>query len=476
MEPPREQLLTLLHHPGHALNEEDLLLLWKYLCPRLDGLRTVRDNTVRVRDRGTVGRSVGPDVSDVTLELDGIRRSGDLEIHRQTADWYRHGHHRNSNFNTVVLHLVLTGAEEPVRRQDDHWVDTLVLEPYLDDVRDELREGIEPSVRERRRQVKRPCYREQPDEEKIGETLARAGDAWLAKRAGTFREEPRDGFVRELIGALGYTRNHDAFDRLARRSDLTRFRGRVSANASTDFLEGYLLGVGGWLDEQPGSLNRTMTRRRRTWKTRWSENEPLVDSDNWTRSGVRPQARPIRRWVCFGWATRRVLDEFPCWSRWLRRQVGEELERNPGTGTLRRALDRVFRLPPNNYWRRHYSRTDDVRTEVPRSVGRTWFDQVSVNVLLPYLYFRSVYEGRPGLREAVEETFREAPPSLSNRRTRRIQRQWGFENGDFEWGSVRRQQGAVHLYKEGCVEDNCGECPLNVGEATAEPSLFEDRR
>lgn len=475
MEPPRDLLLTFLQYPDTSLTEDEILLLWMYLSSRLKGLSTSEGRRVQVRDAGSVDRSTGPDVRNATLILNGVRRTGAVEIHRQTADWYAHEHHRDEGFNTVILHVVLTGEDEPVRRQDDQWVDTLVLEPHLPVLQSTLRSELGPSIEKRRRRVKRPCYREDPDESTFRETLGSIGMAWMTKRAALFREHSRDRFLRELIGALGYSRNHGAFDRLARRIRFGTFRDRLRQTHRTNRLEGLLLGRGGWFAEDR-RFNRSIERRRQRWTTDWSGSTKRVDTDRWRRSGVRPHVRPVRRWIALGWATHRVLQRFDSWADWCRNDLVPVLKEKSRPAGIRQILSEVFRLPGGNYWNHHYSLGDDPHDSVPSPVGSTWFDQLLVNLIVPYLYFVSIRDRDEIVRDCVNETLRRMSPSLTNRRTRRVTRQWGFDNGDFDWKNALQQQGAIHLYKSGCRADRCDQCPFRNETRSADDQLFEKSR
>ena len=49
----------------------------------------------------------GPDFKDASILLNDKKITGDVEIHFRTEDWNRHYHHKDPNYNRVVLHVVL---------------------------------------------------------------------------------------------------------------------------------------------------------------------------------------------------------------------------------------------------------------------------------------------------------------------------------------------------------------------------------
>lgn len=475
MEPPRKLFLTLLNHPATSLRENELLLLWKYICPRLSDFCTVSGSSLKVVDSGRIDRSEGPDVKDVTLRLNGITRTGSVEIHRQTADWYRHGHHRLKTFNTVVLHVVLTGERVKVRREDDHWVETVVLKDYLPEIKSLLKSVEESRIRSRRKSVKRPCYRDDPGALDVRPKLDRAGRVWLDKRAAEIRKLNSDGLLQSTVEALGYSRNHQPFTRLAERIDFEWFREVLADCRITREVEGLLIGLGGWF-ESSGTFNVPIYRRRRNWDRCWERTDSVLECDQWVRGGVRPQNRPIRRWVNFGWSLRRLYRRQVSWVEWIHSTVEPLLARRDFRRRTLASLSRLFGFPDGNYWKFHYSLTDSPRSSVPSPVGPAWFDQLIVNVLLPYFYWHSLNAGRQDLRRRVLARFSGYPAVLGNRRTKRVLKQWGFPKDSDVYESVRQQQGAVHLYKQGCVRGNCDGCPFNRRENTAGPELFDSPR
>jgi hypothetical protein len=62
---------------------------------------------------GRPGPGRGPDFLDAVLERDdGLRVSGDIEVHVRTSGWQAHGHGRDTRYNGVVLHVAASGDAE----------------------------------------------------------------------------------------------------------------------------------------------------------------------------------------------------------------------------------------------------------------------------------------------------------------------------------------------------------------------------
>ena len=49
----------------------------------------------------------GPDFKNASILLNNKEITGDVEIHFNSKDWYKHNHHLDPNFKKVILHVVL---------------------------------------------------------------------------------------------------------------------------------------------------------------------------------------------------------------------------------------------------------------------------------------------------------------------------------------------------------------------------------
>ncbi len=128
--------LHLLHDPEVRLDElpEALIQdLWQHANYGRADLRTTAGAQIHVVQTGLTNSNGGPDFLGAHVRLDDTLWIGDVEIHRSSVEWFRHGHHRDHRYNSVILHVTLlsdlwTGT---VVRQDGTVVPELVLSRYL---------------------------------------------------------------------------------------------------------------------------------------------------------------------------------------------------------------------------------------------------------------------------------------------------------------------------------------------------------
>jgi hypothetical protein len=94
------------------MKEEFLHWLWKNRLFDAASLRDSEDGAIEVISPGMYNRDSGPDFFNTLLVIGGISWAGNTEIHLNSSDWYRHGHHTDHAYDNVILHLVFNKDTE----------------------------------------------------------------------------------------------------------------------------------------------------------------------------------------------------------------------------------------------------------------------------------------------------------------------------------------------------------------------------
>ncbi|MBF6597452.1 MAG: DUF2851 family protein [Fermentimonas sp.] len=88
------------------LNSEQLLhFIWKNRLYNTDSLKTENGEMIEVLEPGLYNENAGPDFFNSKIRAKGKVWAGNVEIHRASSDWVRHGHHKDKAYNSVILHL-----------------------------------------------------------------------------------------------------------------------------------------------------------------------------------------------------------------------------------------------------------------------------------------------------------------------------------------------------------------------------------
>ena len=193
--------------------ERALAQYWRDHGASLPPLQCDDGSRLRVVYPGRASSAAGPDFRDAVLQREsGEVVRGDVELHLRRRGWEAHGHHTDSGYNGVVLHVVLHGGDTPITLASGRRVPTAALFPRTLGAR-ARREAPPP------RPLPLAALPTAPS--RLARTLDREGDARFFTKVRSFAlqpgatADPSDALYRGLMGGLGYGGNSAAMLRLA---------------------------------------------------------------------------------------------------------------------------------------------------------------------------------------------------------------------------------------------------------------------
>lgn len=89
-----------------SYTENLLHYVWKYRLFNPVGLVTHTGEPVEIIDTGLHNSHAGADFFNAKVKIGDKLWAGNVEIHLRSDDWYRHGHHTDKAYNSVILHVV----------------------------------------------------------------------------------------------------------------------------------------------------------------------------------------------------------------------------------------------------------------------------------------------------------------------------------------------------------------------------------
>lgn len=95
--------------------EKLMQFVWQHRLWDYTPLRTSDGRRVRIIHPGTLNHDSGPDFFNASVEIDGQRWAGNIEIHVRASDWMRHGHDRDRAYDSVILHVVQVDDAQVMR-------------------------------------------------------------------------------------------------------------------------------------------------------------------------------------------------------------------------------------------------------------------------------------------------------------------------------------------------------------------------
>lgn len=440
---------NVLRDENDLPTERLLQAVWLHQRLCHDRLKTVDGKTVRIFHPGFANPEGGPDFSDAVIQIgDDAPRSGDVEIDLRAGNWRAHGHDRNPNFQNVLLHVV--------------WEDTrpaagappmLSLERSLDAPLGELCVWLEEEpLRRFPENLRGKCCAalRELDEAQVAGLLREAALARFQSKAAYLRVRAQGAGWEQclwegLFRALGY--KHNAWPM----QNLAASRERWARGMDSAFgLQARLFGISGLL---PLELSRGQTDDngylRRIWDRWWRErdefNDCLLPRTVWKFRGLRPANHPQRRlalaahWLAAG----DVVQKLEQW-------CAAELPDTRLPGSLRKILEGER----DEFWSWHWT-FRSVRLPKPQPLlGDARATDLAANVILPWLWTRSVEGKNRNWQRRVERRYFAWPPAQDNS-TLRLARQRLLGSGrDHLCRGAAAQQGLTQIARDFCGRSN----------------------
>ena len=112
------------------MQEEYLHFLWRMKRLNFTQLKLTNGAPVSVEEVGWYNLDAGPDFFNGTVLIDGIKWSGNIELHIKSSDWYVHKHHLDDAYNNVILHVVFKHDKDVI--VNGVKLPTIELENHID--------------------------------------------------------------------------------------------------------------------------------------------------------------------------------------------------------------------------------------------------------------------------------------------------------------------------------------------------------
>jgi len=428
------------------ISEKQLSLIWQRLLGK--ELTTIEGKHLRVIYPGRCNGDNGPDFRDAVIAMnDSSSVKGDIEIHIKSSDWYRHKHHCDPEYNSVILHVVAQhSASSATLTRSGKSVPVLCLshEPWH-------QAYLMPYYQ-------LPCFQitRCPDRQTLMELLNVAGRERFKQKAALFQvslqqEEAGQVFFQSMMRALGYSKNTMPFEELARRVPLNFIEG-TELRESSVLEQAWLLGTAGLLSFQRRRRifpkERELQELEQIWQS-IDKGTKTMTEDDWHLSRIYPNNSPVRRIVAQSYVLQRYRREGLLMGML---QVVRDISLMAGYHRLEDSLI-VF---GSAYWQEHFDFGAKTRKSV--LLGHSKAAEIVVNVILPFAFAWGETTGELELKEKAIKFYNHYPKLAENEILRHMVRQLCLESvPDF---TACHQQGLIHIFRNYCREGRCSHCPL----------------
>lgn len=433
-----------------CLTERHLQVMWleqKYFR----SLKTREGAPIHVVSPGCWNAEAGPDFRKAHLVIDGVDYFGDVEIHLFDEGWKQHRHHRDPNYDNVILHIALWA---PKQQQVIATVsEKPILCSYFQNAITIPHSRIVQLI-----DLDLYPYERCSGAGRCGETLFRylsegkvssffrSAARWrLQKKYEHLSAHSRTTADQAAVGiaaALGYKNNSSAFIDLYHW--LCQYRHRDEATLYALALKGC-----GFFNEH----------YQRLWgandfynelKERVAHIEPHVAVE--LRMGnIRPHNHPIRR---LAYLSKMIRDPKAALLPVRLRELWDATHHD--TRLLWQELVKLIPDYKDDYWNFHYTfNNHQIETHLPL-VGVSLKQEMVINTFLPILY--SYVKDHPDF-DAFYSTLATASTGKSRYLSQRF-------FGDTQKSSLMKRaeivQGSYQLHHDFCIhyETSCSGCPF----------------
>jgi hypothetical protein len=391
-------------------------------------------HNIEVLSAGEPNRNSGPDFLDARIRIDEMVFAGNVEIHINASDWYRHGHHHNKAYDNVILQLVLNRDAE-VRRttgeiiptaeirfdnkltgvyrqlmQDEQWIS---CQPYIKQVNAVIIDEWLTSLAIRRLEQKSLILRD---------ALHQNQNSWEA------------AFYQQLAHNFGFRLNGEIFGLLARSLP---YRLILKHRNSIFQIEAMLFGQAGMLTSNKGDCYFEALKREYHFLKRKYNLTPL-EKHLWKFLRLRPANFPTIR-----------IAQFSAFLHKTPYMFSTILE----TGD-RKKLESLFKVSASEYWNTHYVFNKESGMNV-KNLGRFAIRSIIINTVVPVLYFY-------GQQRLVNEYSERAKTLLMGLpgENNSVIRKWGALG--IEAGNAFISQALLQQKNEFCNYRLCLNCKIGI--------------
>lgn len=393
---------------------------------------TTTGQVLEVIDSGQANTDAGPDFFNAKIKLDGVWWAGNIEIHHASSDWFKHGHHTNPVYDSVILHIA-THIDAEIYRSNGKRIPQLQLDcpTYIQDNYHELLCTDKYP----------PCYRI------ISSLSPLTIHSWmsalqferfqqktdqLSERLKFCNNNWEDAFFITLARNFGFGLNSDAFETMAKHLPL---RAVDKHRDSLFQIEALFFGQAGLLQEDIEDDYYHKLKKEYQYLAHKFCLSPM-DTLQWRFLRLRPDNFPHIRIAQLACLYHRSYGLF---SQLMEKQTLKEIHDLLKGGT-------------SEYWLRHHS-FGLSSPERPKNLSTSSINLLVINTVITFLYAYGVHKGNESLCNRASR-FLEELKSENNY----IIRMW--EQCGIKAKHAGDSQALIQLKKEYCDKKKCLYCRI----------------
>ncbi len=416
--------------------EEFLQYVWENRLFYNENLKTENGERLEILNVGKRNSDAGPDFFNARIKIEDTIWAGNIEIHKNAGDWFRHNHQTDQSYDNVILHVVEVN-DQPVFRNKTGEIATLVLKypEYLKVNYQTLLDSktwipcenqfhkVDPVILQlgfNRLMIERL-------EEKTGEILLRLEQN---------KNDWNSTFYQMLARMFGFKVNAVPFELLAKSLPIEVLAKHKS---SLFQIEALLFGNSGLLNDQLLGDDYYLKLREEYSFLYKKYHLKAIESHLWKFMRLRPGNFPTVR---ISQLAALILRSHGLFSKII------ELENLAD-------LKQLFKVEASEYWTTHYNfNKTSVRTSV-KELGESSVNMLIINVVIPFLFVYGEKQNKEHLKNRALD-FLEQLPAEENSVIEKWDKMGVRSRSAFE------SQALLQLKNKYCERKKCLNCQIGV--------------
>ena len=416
------------------MTEIFLHYVWQHRHFDFLNARTTKGKLINIKHTGIYNTNAGPDFTQAIIEIDDITWVGNVEIHIKSSDWFKHKHHTDGKYKSVILHVVYESDMDVI-------IDSNYLVPTL-----ELKNLISLKMFDAyKRLIMQPdillCRNYLPNVDSL--ILTSQLSSLLIERILKKTKQAQsvleickydwnELIYRVLAKTFGCKTNSYAFEFLTQNLPYKIISKHSDSLLQLDAL---FFGVAGFLQESDGSEYMEKLMYEYAY-LKHKYGLISIDGSCWNMLRLRPQNFPTIRIAQFSALMHNTKGFISDWV------LGADVE----------SLKLWLMVSPDDYWQTHY-RFGKSSAKHSVSLGEQTIFSIFINtiILLRFLYAKNT--GNNELQEKALRLYEYFP--FENNKTTRVVKDSAFKlehSGD--------SQAIMELLTQYCLQKRCLKCAI----------------
>lgn len=411
--------------------EHLLQYVWMHKIFPIKMLQTTDGISLEIIDSGLHNSDAGPDFFNAKIKIGETLWVGNVEVHSNSSDWFRHGHDKDRNYDSVILH-VTGNADCHIFRPDGQPIPQFVLD-CPDYVLRHYKELCQNSSSPRCNSILSalPKLRIHSWLEALLIERLEQKTKQIQERVDHCEGSWEDAFFVTLSRNLGFGLNGDTFERWAQRLSL---RAVDKHRDNLMQIEAIFFGTAGLLQEpSDDTYYKTLRNEYQYLRHKFGLSEP-IEPHLWRRLRTRPNNFCH---VQIAQLAALYHKENALLSRFMETKMAVD-------------VCQLLNVTTSSYWDTHFS-FDHLSPEGKKKWGANAMQLIIINTLIPFLYAYGKHKANDELCERALHFLTEMKPENNI-----IIRNW--QNFGVKVSTAGDSQALLQLQKEYCDKRKCLHC------------------